>query len=655
MGILRSLRAHPANPTKSVLYALGGGNQTYTGKQIDETTAMNYTAVFACIRVLAETLASLPLFLYKRLNPKGKEKATYHPLYRLLHTAPNPEMPSMIFREVMMVHLSAWGNFYGSLAFDGTGRVAQIWPLRPDKMTVHRNGDRGLKYKYTLPSGVPKTIDRRFILHIPAMGFDGVRGYSPITKAREAIGLGMATEEFGSRFFGNGARPGSVLEHPGTLSDKAQTNLRNSWEATHGGLSNSHKVAILEEGMTLKEIGIPPEDAQFLETRKFQLNEIARIFRVPPHKIGDLERATFSNVEQQSIDFTTDSITPWATRIEQCIGFKLLTEEEQAQYFVEHAIQGLLRGDIHSRYAAYAVGRQWGWLSANDIRELENQNPIDDGGDLYLTPMNMVPSDMVSGGQFPLKAESSMPLLQDARGKFPTNRHILKTNFHRLFRETSKRFVNRESIALKRAVEKHITKRNLGGFEKWMEDFYSDLPRYIKNSFLPVLRTYIEEVQREAFGEIGEEPAMTPELEAFVVEYMDRYTQRHIDSSLGQLNQIIRDTPPEALSEALTQRADDWAEKRPDKIAFNETSRASNGVATMIFLATGFRLVWRTVGPDTCPYCRALEGKTIGVGQSFMPSNTDWQPDGADSPMKITTVRKHPPLHYKCDCMAAAV
>jgi len=363
-----------------------------TGVSVTETTALSVVTVYACVRILSETLASLPLLLYKRLG-RGKQRAVEHPLYQILHDVPNPEMNSFTFRETLMAHLVTWGNAYAEIEWDNYTKVKALWPLRPDRMQVWReNGE--IVYKYLLPNSAGIAVLPSYrIWHIPGLGFDGLIGYSPITLAREAIGLSLATEEFGARFFSNGAAPGGVLEHPAKLSKEAQENLRKSWNEMHSGLSNQHRVAILEEGMKWSKVGMPLNDAQFLETRKFQRNEIASFFHIPPHMIGDLERATFSNIEEQALEFVVYTMRPWLVRWEQSINQKLLTPDERAEYFAEFLVDGLLRGNIQARYQAYATGRQWGWLSANDIRELENQNPLPgEEGDIYLNPMNMVPA-----------------------------------------------------------------------------------------------------------------------------------------------------------------------------------------------------------------------------------------------------------------------
>jgi HK97 family phage portal protein len=359
-----------------------------TGINVTEETALYSVAVWACVRLLSETLASLPLFLYKRIDPRGKEKATDHFLYNLLHDAPNPEMTSMTFRETLMAHLVTWGNAYGLIDWEDYTTAKAIWPMRPDMVMVSREEGK-IVYRYTVPrEGRSIILPAYRVLHIPGLGFDGLIGYSPITMAREAIGLTMATEEFGARFFGNGAQPGLVIKHPGQMSPTSRDNFTKSWEESHKGLEKAHKAAILEEGMDVKAIGIPPEDAQFLETRKFQRGEIASFFHIPPHMIGDLEKATFSNIEQQSLEFVVYTMRPWLVRWEQAINMKLLNVNEQKDYFAEFLVDGLLRGDFVSRTQGYWTAIQGGWLSPNEIRELENKNPRE-GGDNYLQPVNM--------------------------------------------------------------------------------------------------------------------------------------------------------------------------------------------------------------------------------------------------------------------------
>lgn len=368
------------------------GNSS-AGKNVNERSAMQMTAVYACVRILAESVAGLPLHLYLTNENGNKEKAKNHPLYFILHDEPNSEMTSFILRETLMTHLLLWGNAYAQIIRNGKGEVISIYPLMPNKMRVARDKEtKEIIYEYFHEDGKVQLFSFD-VLHIPGLGFDGLIGYSPIAMAKNAIGMAMATEEYGAKFFANGAQPGGVLEHPGIIKDPER--VRNSWSQSFGGSSNSNKIAVLEEGMKYTPISISPEQAQFLETRKFQINEIARIFRVPPHMVGDLEKSSFSNIEQQSLEFVKYTLDPWVLRWEQALNRSLIPNKDKKKYFIKFNVDGLLRGDYESRMNGYATARQNGWMSANDIRTLENLDLIskEDGGDLYLVNGNMLPLD----------------------------------------------------------------------------------------------------------------------------------------------------------------------------------------------------------------------------------------------------------------------
>ena len=368
-----------------------------SGKSVTPSSAIQVSAVYACVRVIAETIASLPLHIYEATDA-GSRKANEHPLYRLLHDEPNTEMTSFIWREVMLSHLLLYGNSYCQILRSGRSKIVGLYPLLPDHMAVDRDTKGKLTYTYTTSEGRTVLLAPEDVLHIPGLGFDGVMGYSPIALEKAAIGLGIAAEEYGSKFFQNGARPSGILTHPNTVKDPAS--LRASWNAAYGGSGNASRVAVLEEGMTFVPLSMPNNEAQFLETRKFQVTEICRIFRVPPHMIGDLERATFSNIESQNISFAVHTIRPWLVRIEQAINKTLIPENEKGRYYVQFNIDGLMRGDYKSRMEGYAIARQNGWMSANDIRALENLNPIseEEGGNAYLVNGNMIPISLAGLG-----------------------------------------------------------------------------------------------------------------------------------------------------------------------------------------------------------------------------------------------------------------
>ena len=362
-------------------FSFGGSS---AGKSVTPRNAIQVSVVYACVRVIAETIASLPFGVFQDTK-EGSVKAREHPLYRIIHDEPNSEMTSFIWREAMLTHLLLWGNSYSQIIRSGRGKIIGLYPLLPDHMEVDRDEKSGqLTYTYSTTKGDTVRLRPEDVLHIPGLGFDGIMGYSPIAVEKNAIGLGIAAEEYGSKFFSNGATPSGILTHPNTVKNPKA--LREAWMEAYGGSSNSNRVAILEEGMTFTRISMPNNEAQFLETRKFQVSEICRIYRVPPHMIGDLDRATFSNIENQSISFAVHTIRPWLVRIEQAMNRALFPEKEKGIFYVRFNMDGLMRGDYKSRMEGYAVAITNGIMSVNDVRKLEDLDPLDedDGGNLHL-------------------------------------------------------------------------------------------------------------------------------------------------------------------------------------------------------------------------------------------------------------------------------
>lgn len=387
---------HKADPVPDISNNVRDSGQVFvfgkadSGETVNEKSAMQIATVYACVRLLAETVAGLPLHMYRYINDTDKERAKDHPLYKLLYRQPNPEMTSFSFRETMMTHLLLWGNAYAQIIRDGRNNILSLYPLLPENMEVDRDKQGRIVYIYTSYSDeTPKLQNKQVIFradeifHIPGLGFNGLIGFSPIAMMKNSLGMNLAVEKYGSAFFKNGAQPSGVLEHPGVLKNPEK--IRENWSDVYGGPNNAHKVAVLEEGMQYKAISLPPEDSQFLSTRQFGVNEICRIFRVPPHMVQDLSHATFSNIEHQSIDFVVHTLTPWLVRWEQSIIKDLLLPEEQDTFFPKFNVDGLLRGDYASRMSGYATGISNGFLSPNDVHRLENMDliPTDKGGDSY--------------------------------------------------------------------------------------------------------------------------------------------------------------------------------------------------------------------------------------------------------------------------------
>lgn len=446
----------------------GGYGPTTAGITVTPDTALTYSAVFACVRVLAESIASLPFITYRRLPGGGKERATDDPRYTLLHDRPNDEMTSAEWREALMVNTTLWGNGYSQVVPSLGGKPVALWPMLSKFMEVRR--EHGALMYYSSDNSVQEPrLPGDQMLHIKSISLNGLMGISPIRMARQAIGLGMATEVYGAAFFGNGAQPGVVLEHPGKLSDDAYRHLKESWTEAHAGPENAHRPAILEDGVKMDKLTMPNDDAQFLETRKFQVTDIARWFRIQPHMIGDLSDATFSNIEHQGLDFVIHTLRPWLTRIEQPVDWRLFSAAEHGTYYAEMLVDDLLRGDIQSRYNAYSIAKQWGWMNSDEIRGKENMNPIP-GGDVYITPLNYQPLTQIG--------QPVAPAASAARALFP------------VYREAVERIVHRAQRDIADAARKYLAKADVDGFWRFWPAFDAELRQYAERSLLPAANAH---------------------------------------------------------------------------------------------------------------------------------------------------------------------
>jgi len=382
--------AHPRDPVLAAWF--GNTGQTESGENITPESSKKISAVLACVRVLSESVASLPLIVYRRLRGGGKIRDIEHPLYRILHDTPNPNQTAFEFREMMMQHVLLRGNAYAQIVSSGRNAVEQLVPLHPDRVRPFIAPDGQVAYSYTPISGPSRVFLQSEILHWMIFSSDGIKGESLITHAAETLGLTLAADKYAARYFRNDGTPGGILEHPKTIGKTKEDleRFKAGWQEAQSG-GNQHKISILEEGMSFKELKTTNKDSQFLELRAFQVTDIARIFRVPPHLIMDLTKATFSNIEMQSLEFVIYTLMPWLVRIEQRIHKDLFTPRQLETHFAEFLVTGLLRGDSAARAEFYQKLFAVGAMSPNEIRRLENMNPIGAKGDNYFVPMNMMP------------------------------------------------------------------------------------------------------------------------------------------------------------------------------------------------------------------------------------------------------------------------
>jgi HK97 family phage portal protein len=392
------------NPSSWLVDWVRGGSETASGERVGPDTAMRVAAVWACIRVRGEDIGKIPLHMYRR-TAEGKERATEHPYYSLLRDAPNEFQTAMEFRQLMQTWVDLQGNAYAFKDYSSTGVVTGLYPICPDyvQVMVVEGSNYELFYKVRFPNKSEVIYPGELILHLRGLSLDGLVGVSPITYHRETIGMAMAAQKYGAGFFAGSAQPTGILQAPSLLSKEAASAIRASWDKTFN--DNKRNYAILDQGMTWTQMGMSNTDAQYLETRDMQIREICRIYRVPPHKIQDLSNATFSNIEHQGLEYVTDCLSSIAVSWEQTLWRELLNEAERKAFFFEFMLDALTRGDLAARYAAYATGRNWGWLSANDVRAIENMNPIEDG-DMYLQPQNMIEAGTSFEDQMKLSAAS---------------------------------------------------------------------------------------------------------------------------------------------------------------------------------------------------------------------------------------------------------
>jgi len=475
---LDETRSTLATPDAWLLNALIGG-KTASGVSINADTALTLSAVYNAVAIIAGTVGALPLHLFRKLEPRGRERATDHPVENLLAVEPDAEVPPYYFWETLLGHVLLRGNGYAQIIRDGGSMPTALHIFDPRRVQPIRTEQLQLLYEIKDGRGqVIAKLPADQVLHIRGLGYDGLVGYPVIWYARESMGMGKAAEVYGAALFANSATPSGILSHPTKLRKEGRDKLREAWEAMHGGVGNAHRVAVLEEGLTWTAVGMDPKDSQFLQTRKFQIAEIARWFNLPMHKLKDLERTTNNNIEAENRSFIDDSIMPWLIRITQEVRLKLINKPERKIYFAEHILDARLRGDTGARYAAYASARQWGILSINEIRDKENMNPIPEGGDVYLQPLNMQPATD-EPPEPPAKPEPPPP--DDDEPERTTPAPLTIHALQPVLADALGRMLRKEAKAARRAAENPET------FTAWSDEFYAGQQAYICAAIGPVL------------------------------------------------------------------------------------------------------------------------------------------------------------------------
>ncbi|MCK9519912.1 MAG: phage portal protein [Dehalococcoidia bacterium] len=636
-----------------------GGRATSSGVRVNASKAMTVSAVYDCVKIISEDIAKLPLKTYKRLD-RGKAVAEKHPVYTLLHDRPNPWMTAFNFREAMQACILLWGNNYAEIEWNKAGRPVALWPVRPDmveaKIVKDARGRPALAYLITDPeTGRQEGLPVEYMNHVPGLSFLGFRGLSVIGYWREAIGLTLAASEYGSRFFANDTTPGLILTAPRKLNKEEKETLKEDFRIKYEGLSKKFRMGILEQGWDIKTLGMKPQDAQYLELRKFQILEVCRMFRMPPHKIASMDAATYTNIEHQGIEYKTDTIQPWTKRAEQVYNWKLFGAAERGTYFCEHVLDALLQGDTAARTDSYQKRIYSGNMTPNEAREKENENPLPGGDDLWM-PMNMIPASMAAdfnGEDRSLERRHySLGEIRAKRGA--ALRRRLAGSYRKIFEDAAARMVKREVQDVGKAAKKMLGSRSLEEFEVWLEDYYRKFPDVAEKIMLPAYASYAEALLAAASQEIGMKPdeaEMSPELEAFTRKVAQAFVQKHAKSSQGQLGQaygkavVDSDDPLEAIEGRLGE----WEEKTPAKVSMRETVRFGGAFARAFFFSAGVvTLVW-VAGANACPLCREMDGKSVGRMEPFIRNGDEVNADGVD-PLRASSDIGHPPLHDGCEC-----
>ncbi len=644
------------------------GQATHTGRPpASPERSLQVATVFRCVRVLADNIAQLPLKVYRTDSQGKREEARNHPLWALLHVRPNRIMTPFLWKQTVFSSVLLRGNTYNQIEFSGTGWPEALWPLQSASMNARLERRRPL-YDYS-PTPADRIragrIDAYRVHHLRSMANDGFLGRSVVRQAMHTLGLAMATEEFGARFFGQGAQPGVALMHPQTLSTQAKENIRESWDKRHAGPDGSHKTAVLEEGMTVERIGIPPEEAQFLGTRSFQTLEICRWFGVPPHMAYDLERATFSNIEHQSIAFVQDSLMPWIVNHEEQMQTDLVEREGyESNVWAEYAVDGRLRGDTLSRYRTHQIGIMYGLRSPNEARAKENDPPYDGGDQMFMTG-NLVPIEKVSEKRNQGKDGEAQDV-EPAGGRQARSERRNDQDVQALRDLWSGALDGLESrladlVAWETsAVAESLEQRTLSMFLRWLQDFYDQVSGALVEALRKPLVRMAVRTARRAVLDLDETwtAELRSEMESYAEEVLAVMGDEYAASHRRQLEALIRDEGEEAgdaaaraaVEERLLGWTDTEAERRARKTAFE----AGNAVAMAAMAAVGIvRVAWSARG-DACKYCRALDGEIVEIGKDFVAAGGSVTAADGES-LAVSRRRGHPPLHGGCDCGTRAV
>lgn len=647
---------------------LGKGRGARSGVQVNDHTALSQTAIWAGVNRIARDTASVPLKIYRRRpDGRGREPVRDHALWPILNGVdPNPEQTSMELRQMVMGFVLTHGNGYALIERE-QGQVSALWPVVPWRVTLLRSPTRQLEYWVTLPGGRSIQAEPRDVLHVRGFTRDGVLGVDVIHQMREAIGLSIATQEAAASFFSNGGQPRGVLETDNALSDRAYERIKNSFTLEHGGAQNWHKAALLEEGLKWHQITTDPDKQQQIETRKLNVTEASRILLIPPHKLGDLERATFSNVEQQEIDYWVGSLTPWFVALEQRYMKQLLMSRERGDIIIEHLIEGRLRGDSAARAAYYNSMFNVAGISPNEIAERENMNPVE-GGDVRFVPLNMIP---VNEAGEPIRPAEPRPGANRSTEERSTRSRHRQLRAVRQRKRIEKAHIRGLASALDRMVrrETNATRRSFaasGGsvqdFRVWVDEFYEESAGVVADAIAGPLDAFARTIYEVASGEVADEDSRSAEqrnlqteqdVERFVRAWADNFGVAWTASARNQLLAIVREFPDPASAEReILERLEEWDETRATKEATREVVEIGAEVSAQAWAAAGIASMEWVANSGACPLCMQMDGRAVNIGTPFLEAGQTVTAEGTE-PLRVGATVRRPQLHKGCDCGVA--
>lgn len=632
-------------------------NATTAGVNVTEESSLKYLTVFSCVSLIAGDIARLPLVVYQKSKDNSRSRVQSHPLYDLLHTGPNSEITSFSWRESAQSHLLLWGNSYAEVFRNKySGDILSIHPIEaPGGVTVKRNR-RGIYYEWVV-DGLKIIKYRKDILHIPGFGFNGIVGLSMINLAREAVGLGLATESYGSTFFSNGSHPSGIVTLPleaHAMEEQEEKEYLEALKKQYSGLGKDHQMMVFQNGEKYEQITIPLNDCQFLESRNFQKDEICGMYHVPPHKIAKHgANSNYNNLEQENQNYLDACLTHWTSRWEQTLSHQLLRPDERKKgLYVEFNLSGFLRGDMKARSEFYKTLFQMGY-PLNRILSKENENPVE-GGDEGFIPLNMIHmnrADDVLALKDSNEANDSGDLNEDPK---KTEKKMIKDRSEKRSIETRDRVASQYLPIVERAVEdvvmveiaeieRRLDERDLGAA---IIAFYALFPKIVNDRMAPSLASLADTIRDLAASDMGLDPSSI-DIKDFASKYIDGFSNRYSTESQNQLLKLI-DEAVEDVKVDIQERLNEWKIKRPERDALNELTRSTNAVFQYSAVAAGYSVVWKTRG-KSCDFCKALEGKRVRGNTPFIGKGESIVIDGK-KPFVNKGIKRHPPLHKGCDC-----